>query len=81
MPLLVRLYGTYKEVTGKLGAGTPDSIPKNLYWQHSSCINQGIFFVSSCYKVISDRRKCCQAFLCQPYLSSPVCTFLLHELP
>lgn len=55
MSLLVppdqRLYGTYKGVTGKLGARALDVILKNLYWQHSYCINQGIF-VSSCYKVI-----------------------------
>lgn len=30
---------------------SPDTILKNLCWQHSSCISQGIF-VSSCYKVI-----------------------------
>lgn len=46
-----RLYGTYKGVTGKLGARALDAILKNLYWQHSRCINQEIF-VSSCYKVI-----------------------------
>lgn len=55
MSLLVlldqRLYGTYKGLIRKLGARAPNTTLKNLNWQHSNCINQGIF-VSSCYKVI-----------------------------
>lgn len=53
LPVLLdqRLYGTYKGVTGKLGERAPDTTLKNLYWQHSSCINQRIL-VLSCYKVI-----------------------------
>lgn len=46
-----RLYGTYKGLLGKSGARAPDTTLQNLYWQHTSCINQGIF-VSSCHKVI-----------------------------
>lgn len=46
-----RLYGIYLGVTGKLGARAPDASLKNLCWQGSCSLNEGIF-VSSRSKVI-----------------------------
>lgn len=78
-----RLYGTYKGVTGELGARAPDTILKNLYWQHSSCINQGIF-VFSCYKVIFTLAEEIPPGFSVPALSkftSLTFSLLLQELP